>query len=123
MAETQPVKMGWLVNLMVGIVGAMMITAVGWLKTSVDSADTRLEGLSQRLERIETQVQDNVARFNGIAAERAVRFLDIEGAINKLEQQREQDQQRVHALERKVDIHQDWIDAHAHADKAIRELH
>jgi peptidoglycan hydrolase CwlO-like protein len=101
----------WIANALVTLVFAVTLSFLGWIKTTVDRIDSRLDtiasdayGLQFKLEALKDQITE------------------LKEQLTAGETQQEQLRKDVAELQLQEGIQADWIAAHFHADRAIRRL-
>ena len=101
----------WLANLLVTLVGALLLTGLGWIKASLDATN----------QRVDIEMND-VRSLQAGASEMRFRLDEAEAKIGRLDAANDHSRDLIADLQRRVDIHEDWIQARVHADRAMRKL-
>jgi hypothetical protein len=111
MANSNNVTFRWLANTLFALVTAMIMTGLGWVKASQDSTGSRLDTAVETLRAVQ-----------GAESEINYRVANLEAQNVRALTERDRLDDRLGKLQRQVDIQGDWIQAHAFADKALKEL-
>jgi len=102
----------WVANALVGMVFAIVVAGLGWIKASIDAMNVRLDAMATDVATMKSNKGTVDYRMDAMDARITVLAAKSDNLDTDLSD-----------IQHQIDINSDWIQAHAMADLAHRRLH